>query len=338
MSLILIIDDSKFQRNQIARFVQTQGHELLMASNGLEGLETLRSTVPDLIFVDLLMPKMDGISFIKEARAAGFNTPIVVLTADIQDTQKTACFDAGATDFINKPPTRNKCAAILSDLLGNKENSTSHPASLPKTTETMEFKLDAMREAINIGTGRAASILNEMLECHIELSVPKIEFMDNDSLQAYVHSLEGNRYSCISQGYSGLFTGVSSLIFPLDSAATLVYLLTDEVATSPDFNEIKSSTLLEVGNIVINSVMGSLANRGKGTIDYSLPFYEEKDAANIFTTPVADEELVHILATTNFLIKEHNISGDMAFILKLSSFNLLAEKLSTLCPLESENA
>ena len=60
MALILIIDDSSYQRRLVRKFVETQGHEVIEATNGHEGMEMMRAHTPDCVLLDLIMPETNG--------------------------------------------------------------------------------------------------------------------------------------------------------------------------------------------------------------------------------------------------------------------------------------
>ena len=77
---ILIVDDEKRIVNFLSSKLKASGYEVLTASNGLEGLEQAQAQEPDLIVLDLLMPKMDGLEMLKELRSFSA-VPVIILTA-----------------------------------------------------------------------------------------------------------------------------------------------------------------------------------------------------------------------------------------------------------------
>lgn len=97
-----------FHRAFIREVVQEEGYEFIEAKDGIEGLQTITSQPPDCILMDLLMPKMNGLEFLKIIRDRGYNIPIIVLTADIQSRVRKQCMELGANGFIEKPPDRNE--------------------------------------------------------------------------------------------------------------------------------------------------------------------------------------------------------------------------------------
>jgi CheY-like chemotaxis protein len=108
MGKILVVDDSAFARLNICRVLKSAGHEILEAANGREGLDMVMRLEPDCILSDLLMPEMDGIGFLAALRERRIALPVIVLTADIQETKKRQCLDLGAVGFLHKPPQKEE--------------------------------------------------------------------------------------------------------------------------------------------------------------------------------------------------------------------------------------
>lgn len=103
MTKILIIDDSIFQRKNIKKILKPEGYKILEASNGTEGLEKIRNDSPDLVLLDILMPQVSGLSVLKKLESEDIEVPVIVITADIQDSTKRECLELGARDVFYKP-------------------------------------------------------------------------------------------------------------------------------------------------------------------------------------------------------------------------------------------
>ena len=113
---ILVVDDSNAARMQICSIIETAGYRTLQANNGLAALKIIREMDLSLLFLDLLMPEMDGIDVLKYMKHGGFSIPTIILTADIQDEVKQECYDLGAVGFLNKP---FKSQVILDSILNH---------------------------------------------------------------------------------------------------------------------------------------------------------------------------------------------------------------------------
>jgi two-component system copper resistance phosphate regulon response regulator CusR len=101
---ILIVEDEPKVASFIRQGLQEERHSVDVAGDGAEALDLL-STVPapDLIVLDLLLPKRDGFSVLRTLRERGVATPVLVLTARDTVTDKVACLDLGADDYLTKP-------------------------------------------------------------------------------------------------------------------------------------------------------------------------------------------------------------------------------------------
>ncbi len=127
MALILVLDDSPLFRAVISKVVQEEDYEVLEARNGFEGLQMITSHKPDCILLDLLMPVMGGIEFLKAFRDKGYNIPIIVITTETEASIRKQCLELGAAGFINKPIDGNELKAEIKKVLVNKEEIKIKP-------------------------------------------------------------------------------------------------------------------------------------------------------------------------------------------------------------------
>lgn len=102
-TMILVVEDNKAFRIMIKKTLERAGHKVITAKNGKEGLNSLENQIPDLIISDIVMPEMDGLTFLKEVRKAYPLIPFTLLTikSDLKDYSKG--YNLGATDYITKP-------------------------------------------------------------------------------------------------------------------------------------------------------------------------------------------------------------------------------------------
>jgi two-component system alkaline phosphatase synthesis response regulator PhoP len=99
---ILVVDDKASIRNLVREYLEAEGFRVVIASNGREALYSARQEKPDLILLDIMMPEMSGYEFIKTYRKER-ETPIILLTAKIDETDKVLGLELGADDYITKP-------------------------------------------------------------------------------------------------------------------------------------------------------------------------------------------------------------------------------------------
>jgi chemotaxis protein CheC len=184
-------------------------------------------------------------------------------------------------------------------------------------------QLDALQELINIGVGRAASLLNEMVNSHIHLEIPVVKVLSaTEAYQELDTRFHNNSLASVKLSFTGSFYGTAGLIFPTESASTLVAVLTGEEADSADLDAVKIGTLSEIGNIVINGVMGSISNVLKQHMNYALPVYLEDTIDNLLLpTDVSDSKI--LLAQARFTIEQLELIGDIILIFELGTFDAL---------------
>ena len=120
MARTLIIDDSVFIRRRVAEILRADDNEILEAANGYEGLDKAEKLKPDIIILDLLMPEMDGFEMLNALNERGLTIPVIVLSADIQDTTQAECLKLGAAAFIEKPLIENKLLDTIHSILCSK--------------------------------------------------------------------------------------------------------------------------------------------------------------------------------------------------------------------------
>lgn len=120
MALILIVEDAWFSRRVLCKVLQGSGHQTLEASNGREGLEMALAHKPECMFLDLLMPEMDGFEVLKTLQEQGSQLPVIVLTADIQETTRQQCFELGAMAVLNKPVVPDQLREWIKKALSSK--------------------------------------------------------------------------------------------------------------------------------------------------------------------------------------------------------------------------
>jgi len=120
MANVLIVDDSSTMRKIISRSLRQAGlpvDEIFEAGDGIEGLNVLSGKSVNLILSDINMPNMDGLEFIKQARANGCKAPIVMITTEGGEDILKQAIENGASDSIKKPFTPDQLKEKLGGLL-----------------------------------------------------------------------------------------------------------------------------------------------------------------------------------------------------------------------------
>ena len=100
---ILLVDDERAITDNLVPFLSRSGFSVNVASNGQEALEKIADLTPDLIILDVLMPRLDGREVLRQLRKDGNWTAIILLTQVGESTERAMALEEGADDYINKP-------------------------------------------------------------------------------------------------------------------------------------------------------------------------------------------------------------------------------------------
>ena len=119
MSRIFVIDDDPELLMMVGMILRRAGHETILASDSVEGAERLIKEKPDLLILDLMMPHMSGFEVCRKIRSTPdvSKLPIMILTARIQENDREAAFESGATDYMTKPITSRQLTSRVEQLL-----------------------------------------------------------------------------------------------------------------------------------------------------------------------------------------------------------------------------
>lgn len=119
---ILVVDDEPHIRRVLSSILGNQGYEVRTARDGQEGLNALEGTETDLVILDLMMPGASGLEILSKIRASADHaeTPVIILTAKGQDTDREAAMAGGADDFLTKPFSPKKLLARIEEIIAGR--------------------------------------------------------------------------------------------------------------------------------------------------------------------------------------------------------------------------
>ena len=129
MKKILVVDDEALLVKGIRFNLQNDGYEVITGSDGVEAVELAQSQKPDLIVLDVMMPRMDGLTACSKIREFS-DVPIILLTAKTTDMDKLLGFDQGADDYLTKPFNILELKARIRAML--RRSGSSAPKEAPK--------------------------------------------------------------------------------------------------------------------------------------------------------------------------------------------------------------
>lgn len=163
---ILVIEDEVSIQSVIKAFLEDAGYNTLLAGDGLEGLEQFRKQTPDLVLLDLMLPKIDGFAVCEMIRKES-QVPVIMLTALDSDADQMKGFDALADDYITKPFSmpvvmRHIEAVLRRTERGNPaESSVIHYKELMLNTDSFTVAISGENKSL---TTREFEILKLFLE------------------------------------------------------------------------------------------------------------------------------------------------------------------------------
>jgi CheY-like chemotaxis protein len=125
MSKILLVEDNEMNRDMLSRRLQRKGHEVLIALDGIQGIELAQIQQPDLILMDMSLPVMDGWQATQQLKAAPETggIPIIALTAHAMAGDREKCLEVGCDDYDTKPVEFSRLLAKIQALLEKKVTS-----------------------------------------------------------------------------------------------------------------------------------------------------------------------------------------------------------------------
>lgn len=127
MTKVLVIDDEKPTLSMFRLFLAAYGYDVFTAQSGLEGLALFKAHSPDIVFTDIKMPGMDGLTVLRKIQALGTSSQIIVITGHGDLEKAMEALDLDASDFINKPVDRQALDAALT----RAEKRRQLPADMP---------------------------------------------------------------------------------------------------------------------------------------------------------------------------------------------------------------
>ena len=110
MSKILIVEDNEMNRDMLSQRLTRRGYEIVVAQDGQEGLDKMRSETPDLVLMDMGLPVLDGWQATSQAKASEdiSSIPVIALTAHALEQDRVKAMEAGADDYDTKPVNLNR--------------------------------------------------------------------------------------------------------------------------------------------------------------------------------------------------------------------------------------
>jgi chemotaxis protein CheC len=211
---------------------------------------------------------------------------------------------------------------------GHKDDRYMQAPTPPPRFTLTDIELDALTELANIGVSRAANALRELVGEQVLLSVPSLRIMARALAASLIEASEGAHLVAVRQVFEGEFSGSALLIFPERNSLELVRAVTRDELTLDDIVELEQEALAEVGNILLNSCVATIANLLERNLAMSLPEILRGDSAALLSMgPVGKDDSV-LFVQINFTLKGREISGFVAIVMDFLSLGALQALIS----------
>lgn len=140
MSRIIVIEDDRAILRGLKDNLEYESYEVLTATDGEQGYRLIREHHPDLIVLDLMIPKMDGYELCRKVRSEGMAVPILMLTARGEEMDRVHGLDIGADDYVTKPFSVPELLARIRAILRRAQPPTDLPENLRFNDVSVDFK------------------------------------------------------------------------------------------------------------------------------------------------------------------------------------------------------
>jgi chemotaxis protein CheC len=195
-----------------------------------------------------------------------------------------------------------------------------------------ELQHDALVEIFNIGVGQAAASMSGIVNEEVTMSVPSISFLNRAEAALLLggkNKLDQLQRICgVSQHYEGAFETEAILMFPEDKSLEIVRLMVGESVPLAELTEMEQEAMSEIGNIILNSCVGTLANLFQRELQGSLPVYHVGTSEEILSASGSASDSVVLMLHIDFILEMHQIHGYVAFILDVSALHDLKEQIN----------
>lgn len=140
MSRIIVIEDDRAILRGLKDNLECESYEVLTATDGEQGYQLIQESSPDLIVLDLMIPKMDGYELCRKIRSEAITTPILMLTARSEEVDRVRGLDLGADDYVTKPFSVPELLARIRAILRRAQSPKALPENLYFDDVSVDFK------------------------------------------------------------------------------------------------------------------------------------------------------------------------------------------------------
>lgn len=183
-----------------------------------------------------------------------------------------------------------------------------------------ELELDALTEMVNIGVNRSAASLREMVGEQVHLSVPRVALVSREKAIATLGEGNPDTLVGVHQVFEGDIVGRALLIFPDTKSLELVRAVAGPELSLEEIIELEHEALAEIGNVILNGCLATMANMLQRSLKMSLPEILRGDASRFFNlAPPPEAGEVVMLLYIDFALRSRDIRGYIAMLMDMPS-------------------
>ena len=180
MSCVLVIEDERAILEGLRDNLEFEGYRVLTAGDGETGLKTARDQHPDVIVLDLMLPRLSGYEVCRRLRAAKITTPILILTARGEEMDRVLGLDLGADDYVTKPFSVRELAARIRALLRRTKPEHGAPAEVRFGDVQVDFeRYEAFRNGTPVDLTRKEFAVMRLLAARPGVAVTRDELLEH---------------------------------------------------------------------------------------------------------------------------------------------------------------
>lgn len=329
ISLILIASESVSERQNLRQTLEIEEYVFVEAANLYNCLDIAECHHPGCAILDLAMIEVTGFSVIQFLQFLG--VPLIIITEnDDSDLHRHLLSDqplATVKISVNNRQLSEKLELILDADFSNKKEARLSSLQL-NLTENEGDRQTSLQERLGLAISLALQNLGEMIDCKIVFKEAFTESVPPNLLQKTLAEMLGEHIVSIAQIYlTGNFSGTAQMLVSTEVANAIALKLSEGDLSSAEFQELKVDILAELGNVSINSIIGTLSKSVKYRVQYVAPDYQEGSADGLIESMDMRSNLTMILLHSHFQIPELELDG---YFLVLFPSRLLLELLFNL--------
>ena len=327
---VLICDDSKLARRQLARSLPDDWDiKVEFAYDGVDCIKKLTKSPPEILFLDLNMPEMDGYEVLTAMKEQGLNVLTVVVSGDIQPSAHQRVLELGAIDFIQKPCSSEKLAAII-EHHGIKDKALRERLSNALGEQVDPDVRDVYQELTNVAMGQAGDLLARLLNVFVKLPIPNVNVLEVSELDMALRSVDSSSTtSGICQGFIGGGVSGEALLLLNDSSFKEIASLMNYDGELND--KVELELLMDISNILIGAILTGFSKQLDMTFSQGHPIVlgQHRDVSELVKSN-KDRWQRTLAIEISYGIENHDISCDLMLLFTEDSLKTLKYKVAYL--------